>query len=205
MAQMGKLLVVTGFSGSGKDAIIEEILIRDKSFRRLVTCTDRPPRPGEIHGKHYYFCTSKELSEMYDRHELVEKPLLYGSSRKATPKKEFKKIINEGASLIWRIESSLSAQVASGKFFDEQFSPKDAQTLKKSTTVVFITAPKKTLVSRRKRRDGKNYEPKEFAQRDRQDAAILTKYGRLFSHIVNNEENKLSEATGDIIKLLELE
>ena len=199
---MGKLLVITGFSGAGKDSVIEKLLEKMPEFKRLVTCADRPPRTGEVHGIHYYFVTSEEMDMMHKNGELAEKPLLYGTSRKATPKKEFLKIINEGASLVWRIESSLAAHVASGKFFDEQFAPQESSVLKSSTTTVFLTAKRPELRKRRKARDGSKYDPKEFAKRDLQDELILAKYGSAFQNIVENEEEKLEETVEKIIKLV---
>lgn len=198
---MGKLLVISGVSGAGKDTVIEEVLKRT-SFSRLVTCADRSPRPGEIHGVHYYFVSQEELDLMDENGELVEKPLTYGTSRKATPKKEFRKVILENKNLIWRIESSLAAHVASGKFFEEQFEPQEREILKKSTTIVFITARKEDVIKRRKARDGEKYNPKDFSLRDGQDELILKKYGHLFSNIVENKEGELEKTVDRIVKLL---
>ena len=134
--------------------------------------------------------------------ELVEKPLMYGTSRKATPKKEFRRVIEEDVSLIWRIESSLAAHVASGHFFDEQFAPEDSTILKRSSTVVFLTAKKHELASRRKRRDKEKYNPKEFAKRDFQDKRILAKHGSFFKNIVENREGEIDATVEAVIKLL---
>lgn len=199
----GKLLVVTGFSGAGKDTVIDTLIEKRSSFRRLITCADRDPRPGEVHGVHYYFVTREEMDKMHIRGELVEKPLLYGTSRKATPKKEFKKIISEGASLIWRIESSLASHVASGKFFDEQFTKEESAILKESTIVTFITASDKDLVLRRKKRDKEKYNPKEFSKRDEQDRLILKKHGHHFHHILENKEGQIEKTVEEIIRILE--
>lgn len=198
-----KLLVVSGLSGSGKDSVIEELLKKNRSFRRLVTCADRAPRPGEIHGVHYYFVTPEELDRMHREGELVESPLEYGTSRKATPKAEFKKIISGEASLIWRIESSLAAHVASGKFFEEQFSVQEGSLLKESTTVVFITAKREIILARRKKRDGEKFNIEDFNKRDRQDQLILEKYGHLFKHIIENKEGELSHTVDQVLKLIE--
>lgn len=198
----GKLLVVTGFSGAGKDSVIEKLLEKMPEFRRLVTCADRPPRPGEVHGVHYYFVSAGELDRLHKNGELVEAPLLYGTSRKATPKSEFKKIIHEKASLVWRIESSLAAHVASGKFFDEQFAPEESAILKSLTTTVFLTAKKAELTKRRKTRDEDKYNPKEFAKRDFQDTEIMKKFSHLFTNVVENEEDRLEKTVEKIVQIL---
>lgn len=199
----GRLLVVTGYSGAGKDSIIDLLIARLPHMRRLVTCADRPVRPGEVHGVHYYFVSPEELDRMDARGELVEKPLTYGVSRKATPRHEFESVL-KGKSLIWRIESSLAAHVASGRFFEEQFPGEKGKNLRKLTTVLFITAGKRDLILRRKRRDGKDYNPKDFSKRDRQDKDVLAKYGGVFENIIVNEENRLDEAVKAILKLIKI-
>ena len=65
--KIGKLLVITGLSGSGKDTIIDEFLSRFPHYRRLVTLTDRNPREGEIEGIHYYFVSPEELDKFRKR------------------------------------------------------------------------------------------------------------------------------------------
>lgn len=197
----GRLLVVTGYSGAGKDSVIDLLIDQLPHFRRLVTCADRPARPGEIHGVHYYFVNPEEMDRMHSAGELVEKPLTYGVSRKATPRHEFESVLR-GESLIWRIESSLAAHVASGGFFDEQFPKQKGKMLREMTTVIFITASKKDLLLRRRRRDGKHYNVKDFAKRDGQDKAILAKYGKVFGNIIENEENRLSETVDKVLKLI---
>lgn len=194
--------MVTGYSGVGKDSIIDAFMAKKPHFRRLVTCTDRLPRPGEIDGTHYYFVAPETLDQMHLRGELVEKPLVYGTSRKATPKKEFSKVIYENASLIWRIESSLAASVASGAFYEAQFSEAEAHILKKVSVVVFITAERKAIEERRKRRDAEKYDPKDFAMRDEQDRLILETHGHHFKHIIENPDQKIEVALEKIVNIL---
>ncbi len=200
--RQGKLLVVTGLSGTGKDAVVDQFLVKEKHFRRLITCADRPPRDGEAHGVHYYFVSETEMDKMYAEGRLVEKPLKYGTSRKATPKTEFNKIIESGEHLVWRIEASLASHVASGKFFDEQFAESESLLLKESTTVVFITADKKDVVERRKKRDGDKYNPDEFSERDAQDARVLEEFGHLFKNVIENKEGELEKTVEKISGLL---
>lgn len=54
---MKKLFVVIGDSGSGKTTIINELTKRHSSrFKKVVTCTSRSKRIGEVDGIDYYFC-----------------------------------------------------------------------------------------------------------------------------------------------------
>jgi guanylate kinase len=60
----GKLFVITGPSGSGKTTLAEALL-RDKEFRgkveKSISFTTRPRRPGEKHGKDYFFISEKDF------------------------------------------------------------------------------------------------------------------------------------------------
>lgn len=201
VSETGLLLVITGPSGTGKDAVAKEVLkhpiITDLKFKRLVTCADRPPRPGEIEGVDYYFVTPGELDEMSVRGELVEKPQTTGTSRKGTPKREFDAIIS-GEKRLWRIESYLASKVACGTFFDEQFGPNEAMLLKTVTKVVCIVSPKEQMEVRRRNRDGEKYNSEEYTLRDAQDEPNLQilKETAVF---VNNIDNQLEQTINEVV------
>jgi len=53
---MKKLFVVIGGSGSGKTTLVAELVKRHSDkFKKIVTCTSRTMRAGEIDGKEYNF------------------------------------------------------------------------------------------------------------------------------------------------------
>jgi guanylate kinase len=55
---MKKLIVFVGDGGSGKTTLINELTKRyPERFKKLVTCTSRSPRIGEIAGRDYHFHT----------------------------------------------------------------------------------------------------------------------------------------------------
>lgn len=60
---MKNLFVFVGDSGSGKTTLITELTKRhpDK-FRKVVTCTNRPPRIGEVNGVDYHFMPTSYFS-----------------------------------------------------------------------------------------------------------------------------------------------
>ena len=49
------LLLVSAPSGAGKTTLCQRLLADEPSLRYSVSCTTRPPRPGEKHGEHYFF------------------------------------------------------------------------------------------------------------------------------------------------------
>lgn len=56
---MKKLLVFVGDGGSGKTTLIAELVkMHPDKFRKVVTCTSRPMRIGEVDGEDYHFLPS---------------------------------------------------------------------------------------------------------------------------------------------------
>lgn len=202
----GRLIILTGKSGSGKDFIADCILghpeLANAGVRRLVTCADRSPRPGEIHGLHYYFVDPDELNLMAQQSDLVETPLLYGGSRKATPRHEFTRVLYQGAKLLWRIDPSLAVKVASGKFYNSQFTPDEAAFLKQVTIVIYIDASPEMLERRRRCRDGDKYDPQEYLARDLADQEILAQHSHHLPHIIDNPDCKHGHTPQTVLDLI---
>jgi hypothetical protein len=130
--------------------------------------------------------------------ELVEPITATGSSNKGTTKKEIERLFS-GESLIWRIDPSRAAEVASGDFFKRLF-PEDAETLQKQTIVLFVTASKEDIEARRKNRDGEDYNPKEYQLRDNQEKPYLEILSKSAVSI-DNVQNKLDETIGKTVKV----
>ena len=51
----GQLFVVSAPSGAGKTTICSAVMARFTDLRYSISSTTRPPRPGEAHGKDYFF------------------------------------------------------------------------------------------------------------------------------------------------------
>jgi guanylate kinase len=63
-AACGKLIVFSGPSGVGKDAVLTPLFdpkICPPRLRRCITATTRSPRPGEIEGVDYFFLSPEEF------------------------------------------------------------------------------------------------------------------------------------------------
>jgi guanylate kinase len=80
----GRLIVVTGPSGVGKDTVLRELFALDPSLEYCVSYTTRPPRPGEIEGVSYFFVDEPAFRAMVDRGEFFEWSTVYGELKGRT-------------------------------------------------------------------------------------------------------------------------
>jgi guanylate kinase len=74
----GILFVVAAPSGAGKTTLCEA-LRQTPDFIYSVSCTTRPPRPGEIDGEDYYFISEEEFRRRIDAGEFLEYANVHGN------------------------------------------------------------------------------------------------------------------------------
>ena len=91
----GKLIVVSGFSGSGKGTLMNEMMKRHDNYALSVSATTRKPRPGEVDGVSYFFVTDDEFRRMIDNNELIEYAG-YVNHFYGTPRKYVEENLNAG-------------------------------------------------------------------------------------------------------------
>ncbi|NEO85023.1 MAG: guanylate kinase [Spirulina sp. SIO3F2] len=70
--QAGQLIVFTGPSGVGKGTLVKELLKRNSELCLSVSATTRSPRPGEVHGQHYWFLERAEFAAQVEQGKFLE-------------------------------------------------------------------------------------------------------------------------------------
>lgn len=100
----GILLVLSGFSGSGKGTVVKEVMKKySDTYALSISATSRQPRPGERNGIEYFFKTREEFEEMIAKDELVEYAQ-YVSNYYGTPKAYVEEQLAAGKDVILEIE-----------------------------------------------------------------------------------------------------
>lgn len=90
------IFIISGPSGSGKTTImgiVEKTL--NKDVARVITCTTRERRPGEIHGIDYFFLTEEEFDEGVSLNEFIEVNTIY-KNRYGCRYKDISTVIKSG-------------------------------------------------------------------------------------------------------------
>lgn len=77
---MKRLLIICGPSGVGKTTI-QDYLVKNYGFERVITHTTRPRRPHELDGRDYYFETTESFFKNNYLEHVEYAHYLYGSSR----------------------------------------------------------------------------------------------------------------------------
>jgi len=75
----GSLFIVCAPSGAGKTSLVGELLENDAQIRLSVSFTTRKPRPGEVHGRDYYFVAVDDFRKMLDQGQFLESALVHGN------------------------------------------------------------------------------------------------------------------------------
>ena len=138
MNEKGILIVVSGFSGSGKGTLMKELLTRyPDTYALSISATTRSPREGEVDGREYFFVSKDEFEKMIAKGELIEYAK-YVENYYGTPRDYVEKKLDEGKDVILEIEIQGALNVK--KMFPD-------------TLLLFVTPPsaeelKKRLVGR---------------------------------------------------------
>ncbi len=99
----GLVFVLSGPSGVGKDAVTELLKKSGFPISFCVTATTRRPRPGEVHGKNYFFLSKEEFLAMRDRGELLEWAVVHGNYY-GIPRSQVKEGLKKGQDLLITVD-----------------------------------------------------------------------------------------------------
>ncbi len=183
MGKRGVLIVVSGFSGSGKGTLMGELLNRYDNYALSISATTRGPRPGEEEGREYFFKTTEEFEKMIAKDELIEYAR-YVDNYYGTPRVYVEEQLAAGMDVILEIEIQGALKVKE-KFPD--------------TLLLFVTPP--TAGELRRRLVGRGTETMDVIEyrmgRAREEAEGMDRYDYL---IINDDLEECVEEMHKIIQ-----
>ena len=75
----GSLFIVAAPSGAGKSSLVGALLAQEPDIKLSISCTTRAPRPGELHGREYFFLSEAEFIERKAKGEFLESAHVHGN------------------------------------------------------------------------------------------------------------------------------
>jgi guanylate kinase len=75
----GSLFMVAAPSGAGKSTLVNALLAQEPAIKLSISTTTRAPRPGEEHGREYFFTTPQDFLQRADAGEFLEWAEVHGN------------------------------------------------------------------------------------------------------------------------------
>ncbi len=183
MKNKGILIVVSGFAGSGKGTVMNELLKNYDNYALSISATTRQPRGREVNGKEYFFKTREEFEKMIAKDELIEYAR-YVENYYGTPREYVENQLAAGKDVILEIEVQGALQVK------EKFP---------ETLLLFVTPPSAAIL--KERLIGRGTETMDVVElrmkRAVEEAEVMSKYDYL---VINDDLDTCVKEVHSIIQ-----
>lgn len=110
LKRRGLMFILAAPSGTGKTTIARKLLDVDDDTMFSISCTTRPPKPGEVDGVDYHFLSEEQFQNMIDNGELLEYAKYVGNMY-GTPKQPVIDALEDGKDVLFDIEWQGAAQI----------------------------------------------------------------------------------------------
>ena len=178
------LIVLSGPSGVGKDAVLSRMRELSRPYHFTVTATTRLRRVNERDGFHYSFLSDTAFQSMIDNGELLEWAEVYGNYY-GVPKKQVVKALESGADVIIKADVQGAESI-------KRIAPE--------AVCIFLSASPDELKTRLKDRMTESEEAfrirVETAERESRESCK-------FDYVVINHTGKLDDTVKEIERIID--
>jgi len=174
------LIVLSGLSGVGKDAILAKMKASGYPFAYIITVTTRPKRAKEKDNVDYHFVSEEKFKEMIARDELVERANVYGSWY-GVPRQSLEQALEAGQDTIIKVNVQGAATI---------------KKIMPQAVLIFLMPPsKEELITRLKQRRTESSPDRELRIKTAEEES---KQLPLFDYVVINRQGELERAVEEI-------
>ena len=99
----GLLIILSSPSGAGKSTLAKRLMDWDPSLEFSVSATTREPRPGEEHGREYFFLNEKAFKQQAIDGEMLEHAHVFGNFY-GSPAGPVKETIDSGQDVLFDVD-----------------------------------------------------------------------------------------------------
>ncbi len=179
----GHLFIVSAPSGAGKSTLCGAARKRFPDLRYSISATSRPPRPGEVHGKDYFFVSEDEFKKGIEEGRWAEWAVVHGNYY-GTPADFIQKTLADGHDILLDIDVQGAEQLMD-RFPD--------------SASIFIMPPSEEILKERleKRRTDDPAVIRRRMENARKEMAVKDRY----RHIIVNDD--LSHASAQFIDIID--
>mgnify|MGYP003483998640 FL=1 len=182
---MGKLLIFSAPSGSGKTTIVRRLLEQFSNLEFSISATSRAPRGVEKNGVDYYFLSAEEFAEAVAANKFVEWEEVYKGTCYGTLRSEMERIWNKGNVILFDVD------VMGGIRLKEIFG-NDAMS-------IFVMPP--SIEELRRRLEGRGTDAPEVIEKRIAKASFeLTKAPKFDRQVVNDDLEVAVAEVAEIVK-----
>jgi guanylate kinase len=179
----GRLIVLSGPSGVGKDTVLHALFSREPRLRYSISYTTRPPRPGEVDGVSYTFVDEQTFRRLEEEGEFLETAVVHGNHY-GTSKRRVEAMLARGDHVILKIDVQGAAAVR-----------------ERLPEAIFIfLLPPSLEVLRQRLRDRGTDDDDAIARRDADAVREMAEAERYDHHVVNDS---VEDAVGRILDIVE--
>ena len=139
------MILISAPSGGGKTTLCQQLLAARPGMMRAVTCTTRPPRPGERDGVDYYFLNADSFLKRVQAGNFLEHATVYGNSY-GTLKSEVLGKLRQGNDVLLNVDVQGAATIRE--------KAQDDPELRAALVTVFLTPPSLAVLEERLRKRG---------------------------------------------------
>lgn len=169
MTNKGKLYIISAPSGAGKTSLVRRLVSELVQMAVSVSHTTRPQRPGEIHGRDYYFVSIDAFKAMTARQAFLEQAQVFDNFY-GTAQETVEENLKKGIDVILEIDWQGAQQVK--KIVPDSLS-------------IFILPPSTSVLEQRLRNRGQDSE--ETIARRMRDAVTEISHYPEYDYLVVND------------------